>query len=421
MRQVPKLNIFIAIMSAELGANILTPLLAFLFFATDSPLFSDPTNIAKRSFLFGTALCLYKLAEIIANMLITTFSDHFGRKLALYGSFFGLLILSLTGMLALNYHSPLLMICGLFFSNLLNTNKAVGPSIMGDLSDSHNRLANMATIQSIIALGACLGPLLGGQLGNHPFLLQIAYSLPFIIISGIAFFGLALTQKCPETLPSAQTAFNFTFKKMINDYKLLLCSKPIRVLFLLLIFCQMSWSCYYEFIPAILKNVFHYSPSLLGLFIGLVAFWLILASSVLIRILLKFFNHTQLLWGSVVAILSGSLLSLLAIYDPTYLLSSSLIWLSAIPMAMGDVIFFSLFTTFLSSQVAADQQGKAMGLTLIIASAVWSIMALLGGYLLGISATAILLCIPLGAIILLFILANFSQSLYFEQSLRTET
>ncbi len=208
---------------------------------------------------------------------------------------------------------------------------------------------------------------------------------------------------------------------MINDYKLLLCSKPIRVLFLLLIFCQMSWSCYYEFIPAILKNVFHYSPSLLGLFIGLVAFWLILASSVLIRILLKFFNHTQLLWGSVVAILSGSLLSLLAIYDPTYLLSSSLIWLSAIPMAMGDVIFFSLFTTFLSSQVAADQQGKAMGLTLIIASAVWSIMALLGGYLLGISATAILLCIPLGAIILLFILANFSQSLYFEQSLRTET
>lgn len=81
-----------------------------------------------------------------------------------------------------------------------------------------------------------------------------------------------------------------------------------------------------------------------------------------------------------------------------------MLWFSPIPTAMGDVIFFSLFTAFLSTQVAADQQGKAMGLTVLIATLVWSVTALIGGYLLTLHPNGALMFAPLGAVGLLFVL-----------------
>lgn len=321
MRQVPQLNIFTVVMGAELGNNMLTPLLTFVFFAANSPLFSSPTSMAQRSLLFGLCLSLYKFAEVLANTVITTLSDYFGRKMALYGTQLGLLIIAAAGLGALCLHSPYLMITGMFISNLLNTNKAVGPAIMGDISTPKNRITHMAAIQCVISLGACLGPILGGQLSNQSWFLQTAYSLPFAIAAVVALGGLLLIPHCPETLAThtlvqARQVVTISFKKMLKDYWLILQSNHIRWLFFLLILCQISWSSFYEFIPPTLKNIFHYSPSQVGFFVGLIAFWLIIATSVGVRLLLRYFNYRQLLWISAIAVAIGTTLSLAASANP---------------------------------------------------------------------------------------------------------
>ena len=59
-----------------------------------------------------------------------------------------------------------------------------------------------------------------------------------------------------------------------------------------------------------------------------------------------------------------------------------MLWLTPIPIAMGDVIFFNLFTGFLSQLVPSYQRDKTMGLTRAIATLVWSFTAMLGGCLL---------------------------------------
>lgn len=413
MRQVPKLSLFTVIMSAELGNNMLIPLLTFIFFATNSPLFSTSTSTVQRSLLFGLCLSLYKFAEVLANTVITTLSDHFGRKMALYATHIGLLIIAAAGIGALSLHSPYLMIAGMFISNLLNTNKAVGPAIMGDISTSENRITYMATIQGVIALGACLGPVLGGQLSNSSWFLSVAYSLPFAIVAVVALGGLLLIGHCPETLVAGPRRGKLSFKKMFNDYWQMLQSADIRWLFFLLILCQISWSSFYEFIPPTLKNIFHYSPAQIGFFVGLIAFWLIVATSVGVRVLLRYFNYRQLMWISAVAVVLGTTLSLVASGNPEQSWSATLLWLSPIPTAMGDVIFFSLFTAFLSHQVAADQQGKAMGLTVLVATLVWSITALIGGYLLTLHPNGALIFAPLGALGLLLAL-TFSKELSYD-------
>ena len=208
-------------------------------------------------------------------------------------------------------HSPFLFISGYFIVELLDNNLANGPAIIGDLSeDSPNRIKHMATIQCVIAVGASLGPIAGGQLANHQFIVQISYALPFMIAALIAILGLITINFCPETLIKTP---ELSYRKwspisIARDYWMLLRTKNIAWLLLLLALCQISWSCYYQFIPPTLKNIFYFPPEKVGFFVGVIAFWLIIATSVLIRILLNFFNYLTLMKIAVGSVIIGTLL-----------------------------------------------------------------------------------------------------------------
>lgn len=411
MRQVPKLKLFTVVICSEFGNNMLIPLLSFIFFATDSPLFPHSTDMAQRSLLFGLCLSLYKLAGVIGCMLITALSDHFGRKLALNCALSGLLIVAACGAIALYIHSPILFITGYIIVGFLDTILATGPAIAGDISENHNRISNMANMQCFISLGACLGPIIGGQLANQHGI-STAYALPFFVAAIIAGINLWLIQTSPETLNQAVKE-KISLRTLIRDYLKLLRNPHLAWLFLLFILCQFSWSSYYEFIPPTLKNIFHFSPSAVGLFVGLIAFWLIIATGIMMRPLLKFFSYQQLLWISACAVACGTLMSLLASAYPSISIAVALLWLSPVFTAMGDVVFFSLFAGFLAQSVAAHQLGKVMGLTRTIAYLVWSFTAMLGGLLLTWRHNGALAFAPLGAIILLGIFSFNSRAFQF--------
>jgi MFS transporter, DHA1 family, tetracycline resistance protein len=412
MRQVPKLKLFTVIMSSEFGNNMLLPLLTFIFFSTNSPLFANSPTMAKRSMLFGLCLSLYKISGVIGCTILSGFSDIFGRKFALYCTLSGLLIVASCGVTALYLHNPFLLISGYVLVGFLDVNLANGPAIIGDISTAQNRTANMATIQCVIAVGACLGPILGGQLANQHYI-QTAYALPFFIAAVIAIINLLIIHYCPETLIKPAQRTTISFIKIAKDYWGLLQVENVMRMFSLLMLSQLSWSSYYQFIPPTLKNIFHYSPAKVGIFVGLIAFWLILAAGIIIRILLKFFNNRQLMCYAVTAVLAGTLLSWYASEHPAFSGSEFLLWLSPLPTAMGDVIFFSLFTSLLSQSLSPYQQGKAMGLTRTIATLIWSLSALAGGMLTAWHANGALLFAPAGALVLLVLLNFSSQKLAF--------
>ena len=62
-------------------------------------------------------------------------------------------------------------------------------------------------------------------------------------------------------------------------------------------------------------------------------------------------------------------------------ISQYLLWISAAPIAIGDVVAYIAITTLYSNAVDKDNQGKVMGLCFIIISLTWALTALLGGVL----------------------------------------
>ena len=82
---------------------------------------------------------------------------------------------------------------------------------------------------------------------------------------------------------------------------------------------------------------------------------------------------------SVALMLLGNALTVIAVlfrHEPAALW---LLWISAIPMAMGDVVVYSVIVTLYSNAVGAKKQGAIMGFCFIIVSLVWSATALVGG------------------------------------------
>jgi MFS family permease len=157
---------------------------------------------------------------------------------------------------------------------------------------------------------------------------------------------------------------------------------------------------YYQFIPPVLKTHLGFDAHALGLFVGLIAFWLALATGVGIKIVEYFFSIRQMLFFSLYLVLFGLLLSLFFININGLLFT----WIAAIPTAVGDVIAYSCLISLYSDVVDQSEQGKVMGICFIVVAVIWALTALLGGILMSISELVPLIVAPLGVFLSLILL-----------------
>lgn len=170
-------------------------------------------------------------------------------------------------------------------------------------------------------------------------------------------------------------------------------------IFFALTLSQLSWSTYYQFIGPFLKTIYHFSASKIGFFMGGIALWLVLAGSVVLRFLNQYFTDCQIIIGSVISVAIGITITLSVILLPFNM--SILLWITALPISMGDVILYSLLVSRLSNTIAITHRSKILGLSLIAAMSVWSFTALLGGYLMSLNILGAFYFMPIGIFILL--------------------
>lgn len=409
------------VFNAHFGFYLLNPLLTFIFFASNSSLFSPSTSLAERSLLYGLCLSLMKAGGFFANTIIPSLSDHFGRKLAWKLSLFALVLVASLGLMGLLWQQPTLFISAFCLHGLLDANKSTGLACISDLSHEKNRLNNMGTLQAMIAAGACIGPVVGGYSAEIPLFTLTPYTLPFMLALLIGIASLWIVYQQPETYtPNHQQAsklrIQLNIKQIFSDYLHLLKQKKILQLFVILSLSQLSWASYYEFIGPLLKLKFDFHPNQLGLFMGLIAFSLVLSAGLILRILTRWLKQSQLINLAVSSVACGALLTVFAAINHTLWFSQALLWLSAIPIAMGDVIIYTLLVNFLSQQAGSSNRGKAMGLNLIVTVLIWSGVALLGGYLITFNALGAMLFMPLGILLLLLYLFLFKKKLWFLQA-----
>lgn len=396
MRRAP---IFSIIFLDEIGMNIGFPILTFLCFDKKSSLFALGTSHAVRSYWYGILNSLPFIIAIFTVPILTWLSDYYGRKKILLIGSLSILAFSVFAFFGIFYGTISLVIIGYIVNGICARIQPTALAVIGDISDQKNKIINMGYLQFYISIGAFLGPLIGGYFANRFFFKQLNFSLPYLIAAG---FGLL-------TLLFVIFGFKETLTKPIerkvsfSNIIPLLKNPTILKISLILLLTQISWRTYYQFIPPVLKIHFHYSPQIIGLFAALIAAWLALAASIGLKLLDKLFTAKNILYGACISVFLGLLLTNCANHLHPSTISQIITWFTAAPIAIGDVIIYSLITTFYSDAASEYDQGKVMGINYIIVTIVWAATGIFGGCLAAININAPILFAPISLLILLII------------------
>lgn len=372
------------------------PILTLLFFDSQSRLFSEATSHAVRSMWYGLCVALPHIINIFATPLLSALSDEFGRKKILFISTLGAFLFAFTAAFGVIFGMLGLLFLGRAIQGLFSRTNPVAQAVIGDISMAANKVTYMGYLQLVISIGAFLGPLIGGYFANQFFFKQLNFSLPYFIAMFLSSISCLLTLFVfQETLATERhlqpwKAFN---PQAIKQVWL---NPRVLSISVILLLSQMSWSTYYQFIPPILKTKLGFNAHQLGLFIGLIAFWLAMATGFAIRLLGRFLSFRQMLITSLYLVLLGLLISIGCCVFSLADHWTILIWLAAIPIAMGDVIAYSCITALYSNTVVQGEQGKVMGACFIVVASTWSLTGMLGGVLMSLYSLLPLILAPLG-------------------------
>jgi DHA1 family tetracycline resistance protein-like MFS transporter len=385
--------------------NITFPVLTLIFFDVKSNLFAPDASNALRSLWYGIAVAAPHLINIVMTPLISALSDEYGRKKTLLVGVIGPVIFALLSGLGVLWGMFTLFFVGLLIRGAFSRTNPIAQAVIGDISPKELKVRNMGYLQFVISVGAFFGPLIGGYFASQFLFSQLNYSLPFFIAAVFAGIGFLLAVLIfRETLPvqrrekSTRAAMNLTtFKSVISN------SQVVKISVILLL-CQTGWSLYYQFMPPILKTTLNFDAHALGLFVGMIAFWLALATGVGIRFLQRFFDVKAMLIFSLYLILLGLVLTIVFCWLQLVGHWQLLIWAAAVPTAMGDVIAFSCMIALYSNAVEKEEQGKVMGICFVVVAVIWSLTGLLGGVLMSFNELLPLMIAPLGILAALMLL-----------------
>lgn len=363
----------------QTSSSIIFPVLTFVFFAANSHLLPASTSFAVRSSYYGISIALSHISGVVSAPILSGLSDYLGRKRLLLLGACGAFVFGIMAAFSIMFHSVIIFLLGALIGGICTKTNPVALAAIGDISNQKNKLVRMGYLQMAIALGALLGPILGGLLATKYFVANYNYVVPFFVASFVALIAIVLTM-----LIFTETFVNYKDASRIklSEVKAII-SNPLLINVSLVLICsQLSWSMFYQFMPPLLKHGFAFSTTKIGFFVGIIALWLALTTAFFIKPLAKRFTESQIIRFSASLIVVGLVLALFANWWHQSFVMSHLIWFSAVPIAAGDVIIYSLVTSIYSAMAGKDDQGKMMGVSYILVSAIWSLTGLLGGWLL---------------------------------------
>lgn len=383
----------ITLNQAQLTATF--PLMTLIFFDTQSRLFAADVSTATRSLWYGLAVGLPSIINLFFAPALSALSDEFGRKKILFIEIANASLFTLLTGLGIYTGSLALVFAGFIIKGAFSRSNPTAIAMVGDTTPRTQKVLYMGYLQFAISVGAAIGPLLGSYFASRYLFTRFNFSLPFFIVTLLGCVNAVLVIfLLRETLTKKAgkrfAAINFTAIKKVLTHR------DVLFISLILLLIQLSWSTYYQFIPPLLKTIYAFPADQLGFFIGMIAFWLALASSIGVKFVHTFFNTRQILLISIALVTGGLVLSLLCCLK---WLPPIWAWISAVPVASGDVIAYSCLTALYSNLVAQEEQGKVMSVNFIVVSLAWSFTGFVGGMLMSLSPVLPLLVAPLGVLV----------------------
>lgn len=146
--------------------------------------------------VFGLALGLYAIVNMLALPVLGSLGDRFGRR--------PLLLLSLA-VTALDYlviaYAPVLAVLLAFrvVTGLTNSTASTVAALMADITPVENRTRRFGYLNACYGLGLIIGPLTGGVLS------EIRLDAPYLLASGLSLAALVLALRLPARNAGSET------------------------------------------------------------------------------------------------------------------------------------------------------------------------------------------------------------------------
>lgn len=383
------------ILASEVLFALINPTYVQLFFDRHSPFVTAYHNEHQLSMLYGLFMMCSQIAGLCANIFWGWASDKIGRKPVAALAFIAVFIVALGAVWGANSRLLILFISGYILGQLLY---GMFPVVIASVSSaayhSRKKLLWIGLLQFFTGLAFVIGPYLGGlaMAKTHsfiaPYYLLLYVSLPVMLLI-VRYYRPNRYYTQPKVNVLKAAVFNGLWQK------------KILILIILLLFDQVAWGIFFQFIQPIVKLDFGLSVTEIGFFVSFIGMALMCSSLVLLPILQKFMSHHALYILALLSMIFGCLgvaaLSLLETHR-----YSALIYPLTFLVAFGDVVVFSLLVVGFSNAVPANRQGFIAGLLYTLAKGFgWGVAGVIGGifmatsspFVMGSAAMILALCL----------------------------
>lgn len=327
----------------SIGLSIVLPLLPFLM----------GNYLPPQQVVVGMSLLMsvFAACTFFAAPAFGALSDRYGRKnilvISLLGSVAGYILFGIGGALWV-------LFLGRIIDGLTAGNITILFAYIADTTKPDERAKWFGYIGAVMGIGKIGGPALGGLLGS------ISIGLPFFVTAGLILLSaLATYFLLPESIDIEKrtkhlslNSFN-TFSHFKNVFSL----NGVKLLLITGVLFYIGLSIFQFNLTLFLKDIYQWTPAIIGAILTLVGICEIAVRTVLLPLLLKYFNQKRIGVGGLIAVATGLGFILMSIY----IHSAIIIATAVIFIISGEGLFDPTYNGKLSQLVEENSQGKLQG------------------------------------------------------------
>ncbi len=344
--------LFGTLMLDMIGIGIIFPIIPIIFTDPSSPAFLlQGYSQGMQFFLAGAVAAIAGLMQFIAAPILGELSDAYGRKRLLTLGVATLAISQLLFGFGIEVASLALLFVARAVGGLAGANFSIAQAAIADVTEPHERAKNFGLIGAAFGLGFIIGPVLGGWVAGMTGDPASPFWLAGVLgIINVVFISLFL----PETnrTPRAST---FSIWKGLHNIREAFTDVDARPVYTSSFLYMSGFAFFTTFIGILLVNNFGFDEKGVGLFFGVVGFWVVLAQAVVIRFVSARYSEKQALRVSLLL-----LAATIAVYP--FVPSASLLYVVIPFMAVAQGLSMANMTALVSKSVSESKQGAALGI-----------------------------------------------------------
>ncbi|MBY0377899.1 MAG: MFS transporter [Gammaproteobacteria bacterium] len=314
------------------------------------PILPKAASVSVRASVSGFLLAAYPLGQFLGSPIIGRLSDHYGPKKILILSLV-VCVVGFSGIaLSIQSQSIYFLFFSCFVTGLFESNMAISQSVIADqCQDSIKKTQLIGYAFSACSLGYIIGPLVGGLSAS-----EWGYSCPFWLTAGGILLLMVWIQSAVKEVRVVKSRQALKVIEAVTTFKTIFTVKQLRKVYLINFMIFFAVQGLYRVVPLYVQHQWAPNLQTFTTLISFVSFLCLMANIFMMGRLASRFPTQQLL--AYLLIFSG--ITAIMVVIPSHY---SWIWFVYGLMVLPTVLLLTTCTTWLSNQVANEQQGQVLG------------------------------------------------------------